>query len=258
MNSICADLQAELGALDALVSHLDEAEWNHPTPAADWMVRDQISHIGSTDRVATIAAREPERFKAEILTEDRGARHTRLLEAGRAMQPTELLDWWRNGYTAMLDVFRSLEAKTRLPWFGPTMSAVSFATARLMETWAHGQDIVDALGLQRYPTDRLHHVATIGVLARPFSYRINDQEPPTADVHVELTSPSGAIWTWGDAQATNRISGNALDYCLLVTQRRHPSDTGLQIEGAVAKAWMQIAQAFAGPPGTGRAPGQFT
>lgn len=258
MHSICADLQAELEDLDAIVSRLSEAEWNYPTPAENWLVRDQISHIGSTDRVAVIAAGEPERFKSEVLTEDRGARHARLLEAGRAMPHTELLDWWRSGYTAMLDIFRSLDAKTRIPWFGPAMSAVSFATARLMETWAHGQDIVDALGLQRDPTDRLRHVATIGVLARPFSYRISNQEPPTADVRVELTSPSGAIWTWGDAQATNRISGDALDFCLLVTQRRHPDDTGLHIEGAIAKAWMQIAQAFAGPPGSGRTPGQFT
>lgn len=258
MTSICADLQAELVALDALVSPLNEAEWNHPTPAESWLVRDQISHIGSTDRTAVIAAGEPERFKAECLTENRQARHARLLEAGRAMHPTELLAWWRSGYTAMLDVFRRLHAKTRIPWFGPAMSAVSFATARLMETWAHGQDIVDALGLQRDPTDRLRHVATIGVLARPFSYRINNQEPPTADVRVELTSPSGALWTWGDPQAANRISGNALDFCLLVTQRRHPSDTGLHIEGAVARGWMQIAQAFAGPPGKGRTPGQFT
>jgi uncharacterized protein (TIGR03084 family) len=257
MHSICDDLQAELTALDAIVSPLREAEWNHPTPAENWLVRDQISHIGSTDRVAVIAAGDPERFQAEVLTEDRNARHRRLLEAGRAMSHTELLNWWRDGYTAMLEVFRRLDAKTRIPWFGPAMSAVSFATARLMETWAHGQDIVDALGLQRTPTDRLRHVATIGVLARPFSYRINDREPPTADVRVELTSPSGVIWTWGDPQAPDRISGDALDFCLIVTQRRHPSDTGLHIEGVIANGWMQIAQAFAGAPGSGRAPGQF-
>ena len=145
MSSICADLQAELDALDTLVSDLNEADWDRPTPAEDWMVRDQIRHIGSTDRAATVAAGDPERFKAEILSEDRNARHMRLLEAGRTMRSDELLDWWRSGYTAMLDVFHTLDAKTRIPWFGPTMSAVSFVTARLMETWAHGQDIVDAL-----------------------------------------------------------------------------------------------------------------
>jgi len=258
MDSIYADLQAELQALDVIVSPLNEADWNHPTAAENWLVRDQISHLGSTDRTAVIAAGEPERFKTAILTENRQARQTHCLAAGRAMHHTELLTWWRNGYTTMLEVFRRLDAKTRIPWFGPAMSAVSFTTARLMETWAHGQDIVDALGLQRDPTDRLRHVATIGVLARPFSYRVHGQEPPTADVRVELTSPAGALWTWGDAQAANRISGNALDFCLVVTQRRHPADTGLHIAGAIAHGWMQIAQAFAGPPGTGRAPGQFT
>ena len=258
MSSICADLQAELDALDTLVSDLDEADWDRPTPAEDWMVRDQISHIGSTDRVATVAAGDPERFKAESLTEDRGTRQVRLLQAGRAMRSDELLDWWRHGYTAMLDVFRTLDAKTRIPWFGPAMSAISFATARLMETWAHGQDIVDALSLQREATDRLRHVATIGVLARSFSYQVNEKEARTEDVRVELMSPTGAFWTWGSAQAHNHIRGKALDFCLVVTQRRHPIDTDLRIEGPVAEEWMQIAQAFAGPPGSGRKPGQFS
>ncbi len=257
MTTICADLQDELAALDSIVSPLDEAGWNTPTPAPDWMVRDQISHIGSTDRVATIAAGEPERFQTEVLHQDRGERGARMLEAGRAMSGAELLQWWREGREAMIVVFRPLDPKARIPWFGPAMSAVSFATARLMETWAHGQDIVDALGLERAATERLRHVAHIGIRARPFSYRIRDREPPADDVRVELNSPAGALWTWGDEAAQNRVRGSALDFCLVVTQRRHVADTALQVDGPVAHEWLSIAQAFAGPPGGGRQPGQF-
>jgi uncharacterized protein (TIGR03084 family) len=257
MERVCTDLQEEYGALDTLLSGLDEADWNRSTPAEGWMVRDQISHIGSTDRVATIAAGEPERFKAEVLSQDRQDRMARQLQEGRAMSGAELLAWWRTGSMAMLEIFRGLDPKHRIPWFGPAMSAVSFATARLMETWAHGQDIVDALGVPRQPTERLRHIAHIGVLARPFSYRQHDQEPPTEDVRVELVSPADALWTWGDAQASNRVNGEALDFCMVVTQRRHLADTDLQIAGPVAEAWMRIAQAFAGPPGSGRNPGQF-
>jgi uncharacterized protein (TIGR03084 family) len=257
MTSICADLQAEQEALDGILSGLDEAAWSTPTPAEGWRVRDQISHLGATDRVATVAAGDPERFKAEFLVQERGARMAQQLEVGRTMRGTALLDWWRQGHTAMLAVFRSLDTRTRIPWFGPAMSAVSFATARLMETWAHGQDIVDALGAQRPATERLRHIAHIGVLARPFSYSVRGKTPPADEVRVELVSPAGRLWTWGEAQTHNRVHGPALDFCLVVTQRRHVADTALRLEGPVATEWMHLAQAFAGPPGSGRQPGQF-
>jgi uncharacterized protein (TIGR03084 family) len=257
MVTICTDLQAELASLDTIVSPLDDAAWHTPTPAAGWMVRDQIAHLGSADRIATIAASDPARFQVEFLTQDRQARGTRALEAGRVMTGAQLLAWWRTGWQAMLEVFLQLDPKARIPWFGPAMGAVSFATARLMETWAHGQDIVDALTLDRPATDRLYHVAHIGVLARPFSYRTHSKEPPGEDVHVALLSPTGTQWLWGEARARQRIKGTALDFCLVVTQRRHVADTELHVEGQVAMEWMSIAQAFAGPAGTGRPSGQF-
>ena len=257
MHTICTDLQAEQADLDIFLSGVDEAGWNTPTPAPGWMVRDQISHLGTTDRTATIAAAEPARFAAEITTQTRQERMERQLDIGRRLQGPELLAWWRTGRTAMLEVFRHLDAKARIPWFGPAMSALSFATARLMETWAHGQDIADALGWQRAPTERLQHVAHIGIQARPFSFRNRGLEPPSEPIRVELVSPAGALWTWGDTTASDRISGPAVDFCLVVTQRRHPADTSLHIAGPVATRWMQLAQAFAGPPGPGRHPGQF-
>jgi uncharacterized protein (TIGR03084 family) len=257
MASICADLQAEQEALESILSTLEETDWNRPTPADGWMIRDQVSHLGSTDRVAIIAAGAPERFTTEVLSQQRGLRLAQQLEIGRSMSGAALLSWWRAGRLAMLDVLQRLAPKARIPWFGPAMSAVSFATARLMETWAHGQDVVDTLGLQRPATDRLRHVAHLGVLARPFSFHGRGQPVPADDVRVELVSPSGTVWTWGEAQAGNRVYGPALDFCLVVTQRRHPADTALRLEGPVAQAWMAIAQAFAGPAGAGRQPGQF-
>lgn len=257
MHAICTDLHAEHIALDTLLVGLDEAGWDIRTSAPGWMVRDQISHLGSTDRTATIAAAQPQRFATEILTQPREHSAVVQLEVGGSMSGAELLAWWRAGRSAMLDVLRRLDAKTRIPWFGPPMSALSFATARLMETWAHGQDIVDALGLTRPATERLQHVAHIGVLARPFSYTTRGQTAPADPVYVALQSPSGASWTWGDATAVNRVTGLGLDFCLVVTQRRHVADTNLQVVGPVATEWMRLAQAFAGPPGEGRQPGQF-
>src|SRR5262249_28661440 len=149
------------------------------------------------------------------------------------------------------------DPRARLPWFGPPMSARTFATARLEETWGHGQDVADALGVTRPATDRLHHVAHLGVITRAYSFTNQGRPAPAADVRVELTGPVGQAWAWGGAGAADRVSGPALDFCLVVTRRRHHADTGLVIEGPVAAEWMLRAQAFAGPPGPGRRPGQF-
>ena len=127
-------------------------------------------------------------------------------------------------------------------WYTPT-PAVRWDT----------QDIADALGVTREPTARLRHVAHIGVGARAFSYAARGQAMPDVPVRVELTAPDGAVWTWGPADVADQVAGDALDFCLLVTQRRHRDDLALTIEGETAQQWMAIAQAFAGPPGPGRA-----
>lgn len=254
MDAICDDLAAEQGALDALVAALPPEAWEMATPARGWAVRDQIGHLQYFDATATLAATDAEAFKTSV---DALGSIDDTLSESRAMTSAELLAEWRAGRGRMLDTFRELDAKARLPWYGPAMSAMSFATARLMETWAHGQDVVDALQATRPATDRLRHVAHIGVRARPFSYRANDLEPPESDIFVALRAPSGETWSWGDSTLPDRVTGDALAFCLVVTQRRHVADTALTVEGPLATEWIAIAQAFAGPPGHGRRPGQF-
>ena len=181
------------------------------------------------------------------------------VQQGRSVEPDELLRGWREDRLRFVDVAASLDPSQRVPWYGPAMAARSFITARLMETWAHGQDVADALGIDRRPSARLRHVAHLGVRARPFSYTINGLPLPEADIAVRLTGPDGEAWEWGpsDTGPVNLVSGSALDFCLAVTQRRNLADTSLTIAGAAAAEWMTIAQAFAGGPGTGRRPGQF-
>jgi uncharacterized protein (TIGR03084 family) len=126
-----------------------------------------------------------------------------------------------------------------------------------METWAHGQDIADTLGVTRLPTPRLRHVAHIGVRTRDFAYLVRDRVPPSEPFRIELTGPDGSIWIWGEG-ATQTVTGTALDFCLLVTQRRNRADLGLVARGHDAEEWLDIAQAFAGPPGPGRKAGAFS
>ena len=258
LDRIRADLAAEHADLDALVAPLPERSWDVMTPAEPWTVRDQISHLAFFDEQATAASTRPDEFLQGLaaLAEDVDAFMNGPLERGRAQTTSEVLAWWREARAEMLEASASLEPGARVPWFGPPMSVASFVSARLMETWAHGQDIVDALDLERAPTDRLKHVAHIGVRARAFSYTTRGLDVPTEDVAVRLTSPTGATWTWND-DAVQSVSGDALDFCLVVTQRRHVDDTELSRDGALAEEWMSIAQAFAGPPGAGRRAGQF-
>ena len=151
-----------------------------------------------------------------------------------------------------MNAYRAVDPGRRLPWYGPDMTPASSVSARLMETWAHGQDIVDAIGAERVATRRLRHVADLGIRAMPYSYAVNHLLPPTEPIRVELNAPEGGQWSWGSADAVNRVSGDALDFCLVVTQRRHPDDTAMVVTGPVAQQWISVAQAFAGPAGPGR------
>ena len=151
----------------------------------------------------------------------------------------------------------SVPAGQKLPWFGPPMGAATMATARLMETWAHGQDIADTLGVRREPTARLRNIAHLGVRTRDFAFIQRGLQPPPAEFRIELVAPDGDLWTWGPSDAAERVTGRALDFCLLAAQRRHRDDLAVEAVGEQADAWLDIAQVFAGPSGPGRSKGQF-
>ena len=256
MHAICDDLLAEYEALDALVASLTEEQWNTPTPADGWSVRDQISHLWFFDQRELLALTDPDAFAADMAELLASGGTEASVAPGRAMPGDELLSMGRRDRARLLEVARATDPSARVPWYGPSMAARSAITARLMETWAHGQDVVDALGVSRPPSARLKHVAHIGVRARPFSYAVNRRDTPAEPVYVALHAPDGETWEWGEP-AEDRVTGSALDFCLVVTQRRHVSDTDLVVQGPVAADWIAIAQAFAGAPGGGREPGQF-
>jgi uncharacterized protein (TIGR03084 family) len=255
MAEICDDLAAEKADLVAMLADLDAAQWELATPAEGWAVRDQVAHLAFFDEKALQAHEDPDGFIAELA--DVAALMEGHLDRGRAMAPGRLLAWWAEANSALIAAYRELDPAAKVVWYGPPMAARSKITARLMETWAHGQDVVDALGIVRAPTSRLRHVCHIGVRARPYAFSVNGLAVSGGDVRVELTAPDGATWTWGDSGAADRVTGTALGFALLVTQRRHRADVDLTAEGDGADRWLGVAQAFAGPPGPGRAPGQF-
>lgn len=249
-------LQAESESLDGLVAELSDDQWATPTPAQGWTVAHQIGHLHWTDRVSLLSITDPAGFGdlVEQAMGDPSGFVDAAAETEAARPPAELLADWRKTRDRLGGALVAVPEGTKLTWFGPPMSAASMATARMMETWAHGLDVADALGVKRPEGDRIKNVVHLGVRTRDFAYLVNGLDAPAEPFRYEITAPSGRLWTWGPEDATDIVRGPAVDFCELVTQRRHLDDLNLEFIGDEAAAWSRIAQAFAGPPGAGRAP----
>lgn len=251
---IIDDLQNESDALDALVEPLSAKQWALMTPAPGWTIAHQIGHLLWTDRVALLSVTDEAAFLELVAAAsqrvatfvDDGA------EEAAAAPPAELLADWRSTRTALHNALRGVPAGRKLLWFGPPMSGASMATARLMETWAHGLDVADALGVEVPPSARLKSIAHLGVRTRDFAFTVHGLTPPAEPFRVELAAPGGETWEWGPEDAAQRVSGSARDFCCLVTQRRPRAELDVVADGPDAQKWLTIAQAFAGPPGVGR------
>lgn len=251
---IVDDLRAESDDLEALVAPLPESRWREPTPAPGWTVAHQIGHLLWTDRVALTSVTDEDAFNdlvAAAADDPTGFVDTAAEEEARR-PAAELLDDWRATRRRLHEALLGVAPGRKLAWFGPPMSAASMATARLMETWAHGLDVADALGVQRAPSDRLRSIAHLGVRTRDFAFAVHGLPAPAEPFRVELRAPDGSTWEWGPLDAAQRVTGSALDFCYLVTQRRPLAELDVQAVGDDAKRWLTIAQAFAGPPGAGR------
>ena len=261
MAELAGDLRAEADELHGLLATLPAADWQRPTPFKDWTVEYVIQHLIFGDWLNTLSLTDPGRF-AEVMARRMAARaegHKSMgleftgLELG---QGPELLRHWHDRLHALCDIFARTDPKTRIKWVGPDMSVRSAATARLMETWAHGQDIYDLLRQPRPATDRIRNIATLGVNTYGWSFQVHGLEPPGPPPHVRLIAPSGAIWTWNEPDDDNRIEGTAVEFCHVVTQGRHIDEVNLLLTGDTARQWMAIAQCFAGAPETPPPPGR--
>lgn len=250
------DLRAESDELDALVADLPATRWAELTPSPGWTIAHQIAHLLWTDRVALTAVTDEAGFAAVL--EEAGKDPGGFVDAGAeelaVTPPADLLTDWRRTRGRLHDELLSVADGRKLPWFGPPMSAASMATARLMETWAHGLDVADALGVDRPPTARLRSIAHIGVRTRDFAFAVNGLAPPADPFLVQLRAPDDSTWSWGPEDAAQRVTGSAQDFCMLVTQRRPRTELDVTATGEDAERWLGIAQAFAGPPGAGREP----
>ncbi|MBJ7357127.1 TIGR03084 family metal-binding protein [Nocardioides sp.] len=260
LTSLLDDLEAEGDQLRETVDRLAEDGWHTATPAAGWTVATSVAHLLWTDEVAVLAAHSlcGDQDKAawdDVVLAAIADPHG-FVDAGAhelaALPRDEVLARWGAGRAALRQALTEVPEGSKMPWFGPPMSPASMATARFMETWAHALDVYDAAGSRPEPTDRIKHVAHLGVRTRSYAYSVREEPPPAEEPRVQLTAPSGETWAWGPEDAAQTVTGSAYDFCLLVTQRVHRDDTDLVAVGPDAEHWLRIAQAFAGPAGPGR------
>ena len=252
LEQVLADLTAEGDQLDGWVADLPIQEWGAVTTPEGWTVAHQVGHLAWTDETSLAAVTDAEAFGAllkEAAQDPTGYVDT-AADTWAAKPVPMLLDAWRAGRAGLADALRAVPDGERVPWFGPPMSPTSMASARFMETWAHAHDVAETFGIEVPRTDRVRHVCHLGVRTRGFAYVMRGEEPPTSEVRVELTAPSGETWTWGEEGAEQRVTGDAWDFALLATRRRHRDDVGVRAEGADSDRWLDVVQAFAGLPGT--------
>jgi uncharacterized protein (TIGR03084 family) len=256
---VFADLVAEGEALNTIVAGLDAPQWALSTPAAGWTVKHQVAHMASIFHIAGLTAADPDRFTAMTAgaEKDFDAAVFALLTPYLAASPTDLLARWRAELEGAARTLAALPPGHLVPWIARPIPAAVLGCAGIMELFAHGQDIADAVGAHRVYTDRIGHLAWFATRNRDFGYQVRGLTPPAEEFRYELTAPSGALWEFGPADAKQRVTGPAVDFCLLVTRRRHRADLALQADGTEADRWLDIAQAYRGSPGAGRSPGQF-
>ena len=259
VRELCEDLRAERSALEDVLDGLDDAAWSTPTPAAGWEVVDQVTHLARFDDTSTLSITDPGAFRLERAeaVRDVDGFVARVVAEHHTTPPAEALGWLHAAGERFTRTAEAADPAVRVPWYGSDMTIASMVTARIMETWAHGRDVRDALGVAHPSSVGLRHVAFLGWRAVANSFRAHGRPEPTVPVRVELDDPVVGAVALGAVDADDVVRGDLGEFCLVVTQRRHIDDTALSAEGPVAREWLTIAQAFAGPPGAGRRAGQL-
>ncbi|MBI3245377.1 MAG: TIGR03084 family protein [Deltaproteobacteria bacterium] len=255
------DFRDECEDLFALLDTVEDHDWGKTTQFKEWTVNDVVAHLHFGNYLADLSLRDSAAFLDFIRNFTAASKHAtgRLAATHAWLAGTKnhaLLQRWREFSLEMTERFAVADPSKRVKWVGPDMSVRSSITARLMETWAHGQAVYDVLGQVRHHADRIKNVAVLGINTFGWTFTNRRLPVPTDSPYVRLTAPSGAIWEWNSPTLENCIEGSAVEFCQVVAQTRNLGDTALRVVGETATTWMAMAQCFAGPPETPPAAGR--
>ena len=253
------DFRDESEALYQLMCPLDAEAFGTATQFKQWTFNDILGHLHLWNHAAHLSLTDEAAFQAFIgeVFQFVASGSLRSFEKQwlDGLCGRDLLERWHGFVLEMSERFGAADPQARVKWAGPDMSVRSSITARLMETWAHGLAIYDALGVERVDADRIRNIAILGVNTFGWTFKNRRLDVPSQMPYLRLTAPSGAIWEWGEPDETERVEGSASEFCQVVTQTRNVADTRLVVTGVVAGQWMEMAQCFAGPPEQPPAPG---
>jgi uncharacterized protein (TIGR03084 family) len=242
VREILSDLVAEQQFLDQSLQRIPIKNWDRVTPSKPWTVRDTISHLADFADLAADTLLGGDKVKEWQKASDLDVLRQRAIQRGRAMRPQDVIEWWRGGRAKVVEPLSHMTEDDRVEWIEGTMSARTFATFRLMETWAHGLDIYQALEIEVEDTARIRHVCWLGWKTLPYAFKAAglDYSP----VRVEVIGPGYAKWVYGPDDTDELIKGSASDWARVVVRRIKPKDVRLKVTGENAQKAVEVAQAF--------------
>lgn len=246
LDDLVAELAAEQAVVADAVRDLPADDWFRPTPARFWDVRDTIAHLADTDEMAVDTVVGGPHSLGNCIAEAASGEDVtfRGVMRGRRLPGDEVLAWWERASRAEREVLAAADPDVRVPW-GLGMRPASFVKARLMETWAHGLDVLTAVGVESRDTPRLRHVAWLATRALPYAFTVAGREPPRSPLRVDLVGPDGERWSFGPDDAPDRITGPVGEYCRLFVQRISRADApNLVATGDGATAALGVARAY--------------
>jgi uncharacterized protein (TIGR03084 family) len=235
MRQILADLVAEQQSLDQSLQRAPDRDWKQKT-GNGWNVQETIAYLAWT-----------EQHSAAILDEhgDLDAFAAAGVAEGKKKRPQEVIEWWRFSRADVVEALSKLRGDERIDWVEGDVSAKTFATARLADTWAHGLDILTALDKEIVDTPRLVHVAFLGWATLPHAFGAAGEDYPEP-IRVELVGPGYARWVFGPEDSSQIVRGNAADWCRVVVRRMDADDAeNLSATGEVAETALEVANVFA-------------
>lgn len=245
MRDILSDLVAEQQQLDQFLQRIQVRDWSTPTTADGWDIRDTVSHLAHIEEYSYNALAEDGGMLADLDGYETFDDFTESgVEKGREKRPQDVIEWWRLSRAKVVDALSRAEARDRVPWFYASMSARSFATLRMADTWAHGLDIHDAVGEEAEDTERLRHIIVIIQKTLPWAFEQADCEYD-APVRIEGIGPMYAKYAAGPEDTDQLIRGPAGEICRIALQRLHPDDAeNLTVQGGTAATALQVMRTY--------------
>ena len=242
---------------------LGDDGWTHARPRPPgWTVATQVAHLLWTDEVAVLAAHSH-------ATPRQGGLGRR--RAGGDRRPDGFVD------AGALEVAAAAAATSCSPAGPPAaprsaprcascpdgpedavvrpadVAGVDGDRAVHGDLGARARRVRRRSAIEPEPTDRIRHVAHLGVRTRNFAFSVHELDaagrgvPGRADRARPARPGPGAPRT-----PPRRVTGSAYDFCLLVTQRVHRDDTDLVAVGADAEHWLDDRPGVRRPARRGR------